>query len=67
MTAKFAAPGIQSEREEKPTVIERIKTQVRQSLSSMNQYCLDVDSVKTTAERENTKKFGKDWINRCCG
>jgi hypothetical protein len=57
----------QTDEESKPGLIGKLKKKVQNSLSAMNQHCDAVEQAKAVGDRENIKKYGKDWINRCCG
>lgn len=65
--ALLTTPEIPAEPNENLPLIRRLIRRLRRSLSGMNQYCQSVEQAKDIAERENTKKYGKDWVNRCCG
>jgi hypothetical protein len=50
-----------------PGLVARLFARLRQALSAADAHCHSVEEAKEAAERENLKKHGKDWVNRCCG
>ena len=70
MESKTILPPRDSERAEPrhaPGWFGRLLARVKGALSAANAHCQSVEQAKEAAERENLKKHGKDWVNRCCG
>jgi len=67
MTVEVESSDSQTTAEEKPSLFTKIKDRVRGSLSAMNRHCEEIEKAKEACDRENLKKHGKDWVNRCCG
>jgi hypothetical protein len=67
MTAPSARGSTHAQARPEGGLIARLAARLRQALAAADAHCRSVEQAKEACERENLKKHGKDWVNRCCG
>lgn len=68
MTAGDETPSdMQAKMDEVDGLFEQLKQRVLRLVSRVKTHCAEVEEAKAVCDRENTRKHGKDWVNRCCG
>lgn len=66
-TGNAELPETEAEAKDKDTLLGKLAGKVRTTLTAMNEHADEVERAKAACDRENIKKYGKDWVNRCCG